>query len=96
MTKLSSVSSATIANGASLSGAVYVGNRRLIGIQMPAAWTAAVLTFQVSPAFTVPPGVMVVFHWDADVSVLPAGAVVATVYAVSRLTVTVPSLALGS
>lgn len=36
----------TIANGASLSGAVDLGSTRLIGIVMPAAWTAANLTFQ--------------------------------------------------
>lgn len=39
---------ATIANGASLSGAVYVGEGKLVGITMPAAWTTAGLTFQVS------------------------------------------------
>lgn len=40
-----------IANGASLSGAIDTGNvgsSKLIGIEMPAAWTAAALTFQVS------------------------------------------------
>jgi hypothetical protein len=40
---------ATIANGASLSGAVAMGPLTLVGISMPATWTAAVLTFQVSP-----------------------------------------------
>lgn len=35
----------TIANGASLSGAAFVGGR-LSAIIMPAAWTAANLTFQ--------------------------------------------------
>lgn len=39
---------ATIANGASLSGAVFLGSGTLIRIQMPAAWTAAVLSFQTS------------------------------------------------
>jgi hypothetical protein len=39
---------ATIANGASLSGAVDLGTARLAKINMPAAWTAAVLTFQTS------------------------------------------------
>ena len=42
----------TIANGASLSPAVdtgNIGNAKLIGIEMSAAWTAAGLTFQVSP-----------------------------------------------
>lgn len=40
----------TIANGASLSGVVGLidYNLTLVGIQMPAAWTAAALTFQVS------------------------------------------------
>jgi hypothetical protein len=37
---------ATIANGASLSGAVNLGNGGLAAIVMPSAWTAAVLTFQ--------------------------------------------------
>jgi hypothetical protein len=40
--------SATIANGESLSGAVDLNNARLASIQMPAAWTAANLTFQAS------------------------------------------------
>jgi len=38
----------TIANGASLSGAVDLGPNRLFAIIMPAAWTTANLTFQVS------------------------------------------------
>lgn len=40
---------ATIASGASLSGAVSLGNLSLVGIIMPAAWTAADITFQVTP-----------------------------------------------
>jgi hypothetical protein len=39
---------ATIANGASLSGAVDLGRYRLARIEMSAAWTAAAITFQVS------------------------------------------------
>ena len=39
---------ATIANGASLSGAVDLNNAHLVGIVMPSGWTAASLTFQVS------------------------------------------------
>ena len=35
-----------IENGASLSGAVDLGGRKLVGIIMPDAWTAASLTFQ--------------------------------------------------
>jgi hypothetical protein len=38
----------TIANGASLSGSVDMGAARLVGIIMPASWTAAGLTFQCS------------------------------------------------
>lgn len=38
----------TIANGASLSGAAALNNQRLVAIIMPAAWTAAGLTFQAS------------------------------------------------
>jgi hypothetical protein len=39
---------ATIAAGQSLSGQVSLGQKTLVGIYMPAAWTAADLTFQVS------------------------------------------------
>ena len=38
----------TIANGTSLSGAANIGTLGLFAIQMPAAWTSANLTFQVS------------------------------------------------
>jgi hypothetical protein len=44
-----SIKTATIANGASLSGVVDLRNARLAGIVMPASWTAANLTFQTSP-----------------------------------------------
>jgi hypothetical protein len=40
--------SATIANGAALSGAVCLGSGVLCAVQMPTAWTAADLTFQIS------------------------------------------------
>lgn len=39
---------ATIASGQSLSGIVDLGGHALVAIRMPAAWTAAVLTFQAS------------------------------------------------
>lgn len=39
---------ATIANNASLSGAVDMGTNRLFAIVMPSSWTTANLTFQVS------------------------------------------------
>lgn len=39
---------AGIANGASLSGAIDLGDQRLHRVAMPAAWTAAGLTFQAS------------------------------------------------
>lgn len=42
------VGAVTIANGQSLSSAVVLGEDRLVGIAMPADWTAANLTFQVS------------------------------------------------
>lgn len=35
-----------IATGTALSGEVVVGAKRIVGIQMSAAWTAAALTFQ--------------------------------------------------
>lgn len=37
---------ATIANGGSLSNAIAFSGRAFVGLVMPAAWTAAVLTFQ--------------------------------------------------
>ncbi len=40
---------ATIANGASLTGTLDLGGLRLFGIVMPSGWTAADLTFQMSP-----------------------------------------------
>jgi len=40
---------ATIAAGAALSGPVQLGRKSLVGIVMPAAWTAASLSFQASP-----------------------------------------------
>lgn len=40
---------ATIWAGASLSGPVSVGGQLLVGLSMPASWTAANLTFQISP-----------------------------------------------
>lgn len=43
-----SLFTANIANGASLSGPVPIGAQVITGIVMPSAWTAAVLTFQVS------------------------------------------------
>jgi hypothetical protein len=36
----------TIASGASLSGSTYLGNGKLVSIQMPSAWTTAVITIQ--------------------------------------------------
>ena len=38
----------TIANGAALSDAVNLRGEVLVGVRMPAAWTAAGITFQVS------------------------------------------------
>lgn len=43
---------ATIAASGSLSGEVDTGGRRLAGIVMPAAWTAAVITFQAAAKST--------------------------------------------
>jgi len=40
---------ASIAAGQSLSGPVPLGALTLVGISMPATWTPAVLTFQVTP-----------------------------------------------
>ena len=40
------VATSTIANGQSLSGVIDLEGRTMVGIIMPAAWTAASLTFQ--------------------------------------------------
>lgn len=48
MSLLPKTITATIANGASLSGAICLGAGTLCAIQMSAAWTAADITFQVS------------------------------------------------
>ncbi|CAK0744728.1 conserved hypothetical protein [Gammaproteobacteria bacterium] len=42
------IRTATIANGASLSDAIATDGAAVVGIVMPAAWTAANLTFQCS------------------------------------------------
>lgn len=42
------IQTSTVANGASLSGANDLAGETLVGIHMPAVWTAANLTFQVS------------------------------------------------
>lgn len=42
------ISTATIASGASLSGAIDLGTARLAGIYMPSSWTTANLTYQAS------------------------------------------------
>lgn len=42
------LTTATIANAASLSGSVDLNGRQLVGIMLPAAWTAANLTLQAS------------------------------------------------
>lgn len=46
MSKIRDAVRVTIANGASLSGPVAANGRRIIGIQMPAGWTAADLSIQ--------------------------------------------------
>ena len=57
---------ATIANGESLSGEVDLGEGRvLVGIIMPAAWTAAAMTFQSGVATGV---VANLFQFGAEVS----------------------------
>lgn len=43
---LTTTKSAVIASGASLSDAVNLGLKRIIGIVMPSAWTAAAITLQ--------------------------------------------------
>jgi hypothetical protein len=69
--------SVAIANGASLSGTIDLsaGERQLTGIQMPAAWTAASLTFAVSHD-----GVTFVpLYWDgAEYAIAAAGGAAAS------------------
>jgi hypothetical protein len=48
MTDYSTDRTATIANGASLSGAVEIGDATVVALVMPAAWTAASITLQAS------------------------------------------------
>lgn len=48
---------ATVALGQSLSGEVDTGGKRLAGIVMPAAWTAAAITFQAASALAANGGV---------------------------------------
>lgn len=65
-------STVSIANGESLSGALSLtpGTRQLVALQMPAAWTAASLTFAVSADGTT----YVPLYWDgAEYTILAAG-----------------------
>jgi hypothetical protein len=72
------VQDVVIANGQSLSGTIALGaggERQLVGLQMPAAWTAASLTFAVSfdGATFVP------LYWDgAEYTILAAGGAAAS------------------
>lgn len=56
----------TIANGASVSGAGWGGNLALVGVQMPAAWTAAQLTLQFGTDGDLPP------TWELGTGFTPA------------------------
>jgi hypothetical protein len=49
VTNLLEAVAVTIADGQSLSGPVNLGGLRLFGIVMPSTWTAANLSFQMSP-----------------------------------------------
>lgn len=46
---LNASKSVTISNGQSLSGAIDLERETLVGVQIPAAWTSAGLSFQASP-----------------------------------------------
>jgi hypothetical protein len=48
MARVKTTGTVTIANGQSLSGAINLGAHILCAIVIPAAWTAAALSFQVS------------------------------------------------
>ena len=68
---------AVIANGAALSGALDLdgGARSLVGLQLPAAWTAASLTFAVSFDGTT----FVPLYWDgAEYTIAAAGGAAAS------------------
>jgi len=72
------VQDVVIANGQSLSGTIALGaggERQLVGLQMPAAWTAASLTFAVSFDGTT----FVPLYWDgAEYTILAAGGAAAS------------------
>lgn len=78
---------ATIPNGQAVSGSIFLGGSRIGGIHLPAAWTAADLTFEAR----VGSGVWAQVWDDANSEVLIAAATIA-----ARLgDVIVPTLALG-
>lgn len=79
------VRTAVIANAASLSAEVDLEGFKLIAIEMPAAWTAANLTFQAS---SVTGGTFANVHDDAGVEV----AVTAAASRVIGLDATLPDL----
>lgn len=64
----------TIANGASLGGAIALGLRSLFGLLIPASWTTAAITFAVSLD-----GTTFVPLYDVDGEVtIPSGGVVSS------------------
>lgn len=70
------VYTATIANGASLSGPIEFGMRRMVGLIVPPAWTTAAITFQASPDGTT----FYDLYDDATERAIAAGSVVANRY----------------
>lgn len=83
------IKTATIANGASLSGAVDVRGYRIAGIVTPANWTEAVMTFQNAPAAD---GTFANVQTDAAAEVTTGSLVASTYYAVSALAMALTGL----
>lgn len=66
---------AVIANGESTSGAISTAQRQIVGLQMPAAWTAAALTFVGSHDGTT---YVPIHHAGAEYTILAAGGAAAS------------------
>lgn len=79
---------ATIANGASLSGAIDLGANRLARIVMPSSWTTAALSFQASYDGT---NFADLFNKDGEVSLAAT-----TVVAASRSIAVDPAIFFGA
>lgn len=66
----------TFANGASLSGELNVAGRQIVGLVMPAAWTAAAISFQAALANGTTFAQVVEPAAGAEITIVAAAAVV--------------------